>query len=94
LDGDLLSVLTGEIAGNHDLLDPSVPAGIPDRGVDFGLDAIAGDRRDDLKSVLFSTEILYRGEMAFTDGDVLRFGNGVVITNEDLLTPLEPLGTI
>lgn len=91
LDGDLLSVLNGEIAGNHDLLDPSVPAGIPDRGVDFGLDGIAGDRTGNREGLLLSTEILYRGAIPFTDGDILRFGNGVTITNEDLIKPLEPL---
>jgi hypothetical protein len=41
LDGDLLSARTGLIvAENEDLLPLAVPAGIPVRGVDFGLDAV------------------------------------------------------
>ncbi|MEZ4675482.1 MAG: hypothetical protein R2932_14715 [Caldilineaceae bacterium] len=41
LDGDLLSVRTATIiANNGDLLPATVPAGLPNRGVDFGLDAV------------------------------------------------------
>ena len=39
------------------------PAGIPERGVDFGLDAVTKG-----ESTEFSTEILYEGELSFTDG--------------------------
>ena len=91
LDGDLLSARNGTVvASNADLLDPSVPAGIPGKGVDFGLDAVATDRRGTKRTIHHSTEILYEGKVAFTDGDVLRYGNGVVATHWDLIKPFEP----
>lgn len=92
LDGDLLSARTGSIvARNSLLLPPSVPAGLPSRGVDFGLDAATGLRQPDRESIHFSTEILFEGEEeAFTDGDVLRLGNGIIIPHEKLVLPLEP----
>ncbi|MDJ0600009.1 MAG: hypothetical protein QNJ37_14350 [Crocosphaera sp.] len=91
LDGDLLSALTGNIvARNNVLLPPPVPAGLPDRGVDFGLDAVSANREGDRRSLLFSTEILFNGQAVFTDGDILRLGNGIVIPHSDLITPLEP----
>jgi hypothetical protein len=91
LDGDLLSARTGTIvAANIDLLDASVPAGIPNKGVDFGLDAATTDRAASRERIHYSTEILYEDEISFTDGDVLRFGDGVVATNWDLIAPFEP----
>lgn len=91
LDGDLLSARDGSIvAGNDVLLPPGVPAGIPVRGVDFGLDAATNDRSKKPEQLVFSTEILYEDELSFTDGDVLRFGNGVVATNYDLIQCFEP----
>jgi hypothetical protein len=91
LDGDLLSARTGTIVvANADLLPASVPAGIPDRGVDFGLDAVIASRSGDREGIQFSTEMLYRGKTSFTDGDVLRIGNGVICTNEDLIECFEP----
>lgn len=95
LDGDVLSVGTGTVVSRQaDLLPPAVPAGIPARGVDFGLDAIAakrtGERATILPTIRFSTEILYRGEPRFTDGDVLKRGDGVEFTNGVLVTPFEP----
>ena len=92
LDGDLLSARDGAIvAGNKALLpDPAVPAGIPDRGVDFGLDAVTAERPGNRASIHFSTEILFDGEVAFTDGDVLKAGNGVIYTNKDLINCFEP----
>ncbi len=91
LDGDVLSAANGTIvASNADLLPPSVPAGLPNRGVDFGADALASALRGDAKSALasmhYSTEILFHGEPAFTDGDVLAKGDGVVLTNQALLS--------
>jgi hypothetical protein len=91
LDGDLLSARDGGIvAGNDDLLPPSVPAGIPTQGVDFGLDAVTSDRAGDKPQIHFSTEILYQDEFSFTDGDVLKYGNGVTTGNWDLIQCFEP----
>jgi hypothetical protein len=91
LDGDLLSARDGGIVvSNENLLPLSVPAGIPQRGVDFGLDAVTSDRSFDRAQIHFSTEILFDGEPSFTDGDVLRIGNGVVVQNYDLTRCLEP----
>lgn len=86
LDGDLLSARDGVIvADNGTLLPGGVPAGIPNRGVDFGLDAATTNRAGDRKQLHFSTEILYEGDPGFTDGDVLLFGNGIVHTNDALI---------
>jgi len=91
LDGDLLSARDGVIvARNSELLPNSVPAGIPNRGVDFGLDAATAPRSGIRKLIQFSTEILFNGKPAFTDGDLLQYGNGVVRTNEDLIKCFEP----
>jgi len=92
LDGDLLSAANGTIvASNAALLPVGIPAGIPSRGVDFGLDAVGADRGGGLQTIQFSTEILYQARPGFTDGDLLRFGNGVVRTNLELLLPCEPM---
>lgn len=95
LDGDLLSALDGSVVGpNASLLPPSVPAGIPKRGVDFGLDAYTAPTRDyetGRERGLFSTEVLFEGKPSFTDGDVLWFGNGIAITNGVLVRPFEPM---
>jgi hypothetical protein len=92
LDGDLLSAATGTIvAPNADLLPAGVPAGIVDRGVDFGLDGAASNRSTEVQAILFSTEILYQGEPAFTDGDVLQYGTAAIVyTNPDLIACFEP----
>jgi hypothetical protein len=91
LDGDLLSAADGTVVAPNDILLPgSVPAGIPSRGVDFGLDAVSGDRGGSRELLTFSTEILFEGEPRFTDGDVLRLGNGVVIPNSQLIQCFEP----
>jgi len=88
LDGDLLSAATGTIvADNSDLLPPSVPAGIPERGVDFGLDAVTLYKE---KNIEFSTEILYENKLSFTDGDVLLQDYGVTIQNIELIKSFEP----
>jgi hypothetical protein len=58
--------------------------------VDFGLDAATTDRDGNKKLIRFSTEILYRGRTCFTDGDILRFNNGVTHTNNDLISGFEP----
>jgi hypothetical protein len=103
LDGDLLSAKTGMIVASNGVLLPIyVPAGIPDRGVDFGLDAVTAERAvpvvdpnsgyvPDRKAIIFSTEILYNSEVFnFTDGDVIRLGDGVVRRNGDLVNCFEP----
>ncbi|MBN1148871.1 MAG: hypothetical protein JXA78_16535 [Anaerolineales bacterium] len=91
LDGDLLSARDGVIvASNSALLPASVPAGIPARGVDFGLDAVASSRSFDDQSTHFSTEILYEGELDFTDGDVLKSGDGAAHLNAELVQCFEP----
>lgn len=91
LDGDVLSARDGVVVAYiEDLLPPDVPAGIPQRGVDFGLDAVTADRRGDETGIHFSTEILYRNERSFTDGDVLVAGNGIVYTNRALIVCFEP----
>jgi len=91
LDGDLLSAKGFIVAPNSVLLPPDVPAGLPTRGVDFGLDAVAANNAlADQPIILFSTEILYRGERTFTDGDVLLMGDGVKALNEDLIAAWHP----
>ena len=91
LDGDLLSARYGTIvAPNSDLLPPEVPAGIPTRGVDFGLDAATSNRAGDKERILFSTEILYQNELSFTDGDVLEYSDGIAAKNWDLIHCFEP----
>lgn len=90
-DGDILSVRHGVIVLAQDqLLPASVPAGIPKRGVDFGVDGIAGSRRPDRSVVRFSTEILYRREPSFTDGDLLRVAAGVEKPHADLIAAFQP----
>lgn len=95
LDGDLLSAATGSVVHRHsDWLKDPIPAGIPTRGADFGLDAYGGDCYGNPEWARFSTEILYRPEppgQTFTDGDLLAFGGGVVQTNWDLVAGFEPM---
>jgi len=91
LDGDLLSARTGTVVATQKDLPPAMaPAGIPTDGVDFGLDAATMPRLFDVQQLRFSTEILYRNTVAFTDGDDLRYGAGVVVTNGDLLAAFQP----
>jgi hypothetical protein len=93
LDGDLLSAVTGTIViSNSDFL-PSLPAGLPDRGVDFGLDAFAMgiDPIEGVDLNLFSTEIVSLDRvLSFTDGDVLIEGGGIFWRNIDLIGGFEP----
>lgn len=91
-DGDLLSAASGTIVFNQPQLHaPGVPAGIASKGIDFGLDGIALPRlKLDRERTYFSTEILFRKDPKFTDGDVLLLGNGVKIKNGELVTPFEP----
>lgn len=92
LDGDILSAVSGsKVVPQNSLLDPPIPAGIPARGVDFGVDAITSNREGSRKHLIFSTEILYRRRPApFSDGDLLRLGGTVAIKHETLVSPLEP----
>ncbi len=94
LDGDLLSAATGTIVVSQAALLPAnVPAGLPVRRVDFGLDGVMTPRDPDLalQALRFSTEILYNGETSFTDGDILLLGDGVVTTNSALIQPFHPV---
>jgi hypothetical protein len=89
--GDLLSVRTGQpIATNGQLLPSDVPAGIPLRGVDFGLDAVSTDRAGSLDLVHFSTEIPFTGPPAFGDSDLLGWQLGWMLSGADLVVALEP----
>lgn len=92
LNGDLLSAATGNIIlSNADALPGAVPAGIPHRGVDFGMDAVTMwfDPVEQIKLLMFSTEI--NGRLpTFTDGDALLKGDGVLFFNEDLIKAFEP----
>jgi hypothetical protein len=91
LDGDVLSARDGIVVLRQDqLLDEPIPAGIPKRGVDFGLDGLTGPRDVDRSAMLFSTEILFDDEPPFTDGDVLKIGGSVAIDNSTVVTPFTP----
>jgi hypothetical protein len=91
LDGDLLSAKSGSIiARNSDLLPSTVPAGIPVRGVDYGLDGLTGDRTGETAPINFSTELNFTGTPAFSEGDVLQFSGGVVYPFSDLIMSFEP----
>lgn len=88
LDGDVLSARNGIVVKHVDLLTPDVPAGIPSRGIDFGLDALASHVEidpEDPREIYFSTETLYEGERSFTDGDVLLRLSGVTSPYRDLI---------
>ena len=91
LDGDLLSAVGGVVVVPQDgLFDGSIPAGILQRGVDFGLDAVTASRGRNIETIQFSSEILYRGERPFTDGDILALGGAVNLPNESLIKGFRP----
>ena len=92
LDGDLLSAKFGTIVrSNADLL-PLLPAGLPDRGVDYGLDAYtpAIDPIEIVPIEIFSTEINLR-KGTISDGDALLPGPSIYLRNESLTKSFEPL---
>ena len=92
IDGDVLSVSQGiVVAGNDQLLPTSVPAGIPVRGVDFGLDALGGDRRGALAGLQLSTELGFSGEPTFGDQDLLGYQASFVRSGASLVGCFEPL---
>jgi hypothetical protein len=94
LDGDLLSAANGAIVKrNGEWLAAPIPAGLPSRGVDFGLDAFGADCFGNMEWARFSTEILYRNEAGntLTDGDVLAHGGGVLQTNWEWIAGFEPM---
>ncbi len=93
IDGDLLSVASGTIFRSNQTLLPSLPAGIPNRGVDFGLDAYTFGINPETggPSELLSTEIVGRAEGFFTDGDALEPGPTVRHKNQVLLKTLRPV---
>ena len=91
LDGDLLSAREGKIArSNADLL-PMLPAGLPKRGVDYGLDAYtpAYDQIEQIAIELLSIEIQAR-DGAFSDGDALQPGPSIYLNSKALINSLEP----
>jgi len=97
LGGDVITAVNGTVVVSQDSLFPAaVPAGIPDRGVDFGLDGLMVWRSDNpeiaLKSLRFSSEILYEDDTAnaFTDGDILRINGGVETLHESLIHNFYP----
>ena len=87
IDGDILSLATVSIAAHNSDLLPYAPAGIPDKGVDFGVDGIEYQGEEWVEGsfdrFMFSTEILHEEELQFTDGDVLTT-SGVMIRNAEL----------
>lgn len=92
LDGDLLSARDGVIVRSNASLLPALPAGIPVRGVDFGLDAYtpAQDPIELVPVELMSTEIVGFGQVPFTDGDVLQPGPSIWLKAGDLVKNFEP----
>lgn len=92
LDGDILSARDGIVVlRQNQLYSAAVPAGIPDRGVDFGADSLTMRTREpERENLLHSSEILYQGRRSFTDGDVLDVGGAVVATNQTLIQNFNP----
>lgn len=94
LDGDLLSAREGtSVAKQADLFPASVPAGIPSRGVDFGLDAATAGRRGETAAIEFSPEILFNKEPLFVDGDAMWYASGAHMPNDFLIRGFEPVTT-
>lgn len=94
LDGDLLSAKNGVIVrSNNDLL-PLLPSGLPDKGVDYGLDAYTPslDPIEQVPIELLSIEVQAR-ENTVSDGDLLTTGPNIYLRNKDLIGPLEPRDT-
>lgn len=91
LDGDVLSTSLGAVvASNAQLLPASVPAGVPLRGVDFGLDALSGDRQGTLASLQLSSEVGHPGQPAFGDEDLLGYQAGFIRSGASLVACFEP----
>lgn len=92
LDGDLLSARTGAIVRPQTGLFAMLPAGVPDRGVDYGLDAytMGLDPLENTVIELLSSEIVGRGRTTFTDGDVLSPGPNLHLRNIDLIGDFKP----
>ena len=86
LEGDLLSARDGIVVAANDVLLPSwVPAGIPSRGVDLGLDAVTAGRDLELAKINFSSEASFDNSSSLTDGDVLKHGVGVEVLHVVLI---------
>lgn len=92
IDGDLLSAKDGIIVQSNAALLPGLPAGIPDRGVDYGLDAYTPARDRNRSIELFSTEI-QADDGALSDGDILKPGPTVFLRNLHVLEPFGPSDT-
>jgi len=91
LDGDLLSVSGGSVViSNGSILPPDVPAGLPVRGVDYGLDAATSDRTLILDALQVSTEIGHTSPPIFDASDHLGRLLGWKIAGEKLTGCFEP----
>jgi hypothetical protein len=97
-DGDILAASGVVVRRNADLFVASIPAGVPTRGVDLGVDAFAVARSLIRQTgevprrfpILFSTELLYQDRPPFTDGDVLKLGGAIAIPHRTLTDPFFP----
>jgi hypothetical protein len=91
LDGDLVSARDGAlVAPQNELFVLGVPAGIPSRGVDFGLDAVTGSREGDVRDLQFSSELMILGDEVLADSDVLGYRRGVVLRSSELMNCHDP----
>ena len=91
LDGDLLSARNGTIVrANADLLS-LLPAGLPARGVDYGLDAYtpAVNPLELVPIEIFSIEV-QAGERVFSDGDALLPDPVLYLQAPELIKAFEP----
>lgn len=90
LDGDVLSAKSGTIVvPQSGLFSLAYAAGIPNRGMDFGLDGLIAPRTGDKAKIYFSTEVLNVSPL-FTDGDLLSLGGTIAVNYSTLASPSAP----
>ena len=95
LDGDLLSAREGTVVARNDqILPPDVPAGIPVRGIDFGLDAVSTNRSGELDSLAFSVEISHVTPPDFGESDLLGLNLGWRASGPNLVSTFEPASSV
>jgi hypothetical protein len=94
LDGDVLSAANGVVRVPHAQLFPAtVPAGLPTRGIDFGVDALSADRAGSIEQIWFSTEVGHPAEtgLRFGHADLLVLqANAVARPGPDVVSCFEP----